>query len=162
MGYDQHQQSNTTGTVIAIVVAVLLLAVLGIVAVVGAGLFYGRTERMAAVEAEQAATVAEIQQATDLLVTQTETVSIEVRLNHRGVANMDGEEVDIDVLRTRLAKLKKETDARLSLRINADAECPVKHVVAILSICEEVGDIDFRIETMAVSDVAAERSNVEE
>jgi len=165
MGYDQHQQSNSTGTVIAVVVAVLLLAVLGIIAVAGAALFFVRTDRqevaIAAVEVEHAITVPDVQQGISISPTQTEMASMEVRLDSRGAANINGEEVDIDGLKARLTKLKKETNARLSLQINADADCPVKHVVAILDICEEVGDIGYRIVSSAVSDVAAEQSSAE-
>jgi len=42
-------------------------------------------------------------------------------------------------------KLKDETSNIFSVHINADPECPVKHVVLAADECEEVGDIDYRI-----------------
>lgn len=180
MGYDQHQRSSSTGAVIAVVVVVLLLAVLGLVAVVGAGLFFVRTERIAvekarraevmarqqaaiaAVEAKRSVAIAETQQESSASVTQTESANLVVRLDRRGAAIIDEQEVDLDVLRARLTKWKQETNARLSLQINADSECPVKHVVAVLDICEEVGDIDCRIASSPVTNVAAEQSNAED
>ncbi|MBP90283.1 MAG: hypothetical protein CMJ64_26860, partial [Planctomycetaceae bacterium] len=59
MGYDQHHQSSSSGALVGVVVAVLLFAVLGILVVVGAGLFFVQTSRVEAMVARDRA-VAEL------------------------------------------------------------------------------------------------------
>jgi len=57
MGYDQHHQSSSSGAMVGVVVTVLLIAILGILAVGGAGLFWVRASSLQsrAVAAEQLA-----------------------------------------------------------------------------------------------------------
>jgi hypothetical protein len=38
------------------------------------------------------------------------------------------------------------------VRINADPECPIKHVIPVLDACKEVGDVDFSVATSSDSD----------
>jgi len=47
------------------------------------------------------------------------------------------------------------------VQLNADSECSVKHVVAVLDIFGEVGEIDFHIESSSNSDPSSE-SNTED
>lgn len=169
MGHD-HQETNSSGAVAAIVVAVLLVAILGIVAVAGAGIFWVKTARMesrtaviaqhraveqlrrAGVEAQQAAAQAQHEEAIAQLeqsrvaATPSPRLNFEVTLDREGNASVDGEEIDLDGLRARLAKLKDETSNTISVRINADPECPAKRLIPVLDLCENVGDIDIRVE----------------
>ena len=44
MGYDERHQSSSSGAAVAIVVAVLLVAIIGVLALAGAWLFVVRTD----------------------------------------------------------------------------------------------------------------------
>ena len=165
-------------------VAVLLVALLGILVVAGVGLFFVRESKMqqaVAIESQMVAEVhrakaeeqrtvgevrraeAEIQQAVTQLqraATQIRQSSVgaipdprlifEVSIDREGNASIDGEGIGLDELRAQLAKLKDETSNSFSVHINADSECPVKHIIPVLDVCKELGDIDFSIEVAAV------------
>jgi len=147
MGYDQHQQSSSSGAVVAIVVTVLLVGILGLLA--GAGLLWVGTVRMESQPATIDVQLADQDQATTQLQhfsdLGTERLNFEVKLDREGNTSIDGKEIDLDELRARLAKLKDETSNAFSVRINADPECPAKLLIPVLDVCEEVGDIDFRV-----------------
>ncbi len=76
-------------------------------------------------------------------------VSVKVQLDRQGDASVDGEEVDLDALKAHLTALKQETNSRLSLELDADAECQFKHIVFVLDMCKEIGDIDCHIASIA-------------
>ena len=63
----------------------------------------------------------------------------------------DGQPIDLEGLRSQLDALNQDTSKRISVMLMADSDCPAKHVVALLSLLIELGDIDYRI---AVSDDA--------
>jgi len=192
MGHD-HQQSSSSGAVIAIVVAVLLVGIVGLLAVAGAGLLLVRGSKMqqaVAIESQMVAEVhrakseeqravaevhlaeAEIQQAVSQLqraATQIQQSSVGaipdprlnfvVTLDREGNASVDGEGIGLDELRSRLAKLKDETSNAFSVQINADPECPVKLLIPVLDVCEEVGDIDFSIASSSSSDSTSDEDD---
>ena len=162
MGYDERQQSSSSGVLIAVVVAVLLIAVLGILA--GVGFFFVRTSRVEAMVTHERA-VAELHRAGVEAQREVEEVRVEatpesrlnfaVKLDREGNASVDGENIDLDELKEQLVKLKEDTSNAFSVQINADSECPVKHIVPVLDVCNEVGGVDFRI----VSSRASESSD---
>jgi len=171
MGFDQPKQSGSSGVMIVVVAAALLVAILGIVAVAGVGLFFVRTtsnysravaiaeanqavaeelrakgEAMhAAVQEQRAEATTQIQQSSDA-ATLGPRLNFEVTLDREGNASIDGGKIGLDELNARLAKLKAETSNTFSLQINVDPECPVKHIIPVLDVCKELGDIDFSIE----------------
>ena len=187
MGHD-HQQSSSSGVVIVIVAAVLLVAILGIIAVAGAGLLLVRGAKMeqavaiesrmadkvqrakaeeqrAIVELHGAETVAkravaQVRIKDGMVQVQQSSVgaipdprlNFDVTLDREGNASVDGEEIDLDELRARLAKLKDETSNVFSVRINADSDCPVKLLIPVLDVCEEAGGIDFRVASSGGAD----------
>ena len=53
MGYDQREQSSSSGVFVAVIVVVLIVALLGILTVLGAGYFFVRTSRVEAVARER-------------------------------------------------------------------------------------------------------------
>ena len=171
MGYEQHQQSRSSGALVATVVAVLLIAVLGIVAVAGAAIFWVKqsSQRSRAIAAEQRA-VAELhlaeamsqQQQASITATPDPRLNFEVTLDREGNTSIDGEKIGLDELRAQLTKLKDETSNAFSVYINADSECPVKHIVPVLAVCKEVGDIDFSIVSSKDSDSSSRESNAED
>ena len=152
MGHD-HQQSSSSGAVIAIVVAVPLVAIIGIVAVAGAWLLVRTssvqsqavTSEQLTVELHGAETetrravahvrikdgMVQIQQSSDAATPETR-LNFAVTLDREGNASVDGEEIDLDELRAQLAKLKDETSNAFSVQINADPECPVTHVIPVI------------------------------
>ncbi|MCA9180644.1 MAG: hypothetical protein KDA51_04305, partial [Planctomycetales bacterium] len=64
MGYDERQQSNSSGALVAVIGVGLLLAILAIIAVAGVGLFWvrARTQQAHAVAMEERA-IAELHRA---------------------------------------------------------------------------------------------------
>ena len=179
MGYDQHHQSSSSGALVGVVVAVLLFAVLGILVVVGAGLFFVQTSRVEAMVARDRAVAelrrvgveahnadAEAQREVEearVEATPDPRLNFVVKLDREGNASVDGENIDLDELKAQLAKLKEETGNAFSVQINAGAECPVKHVVSVLDVCKEVGDIDYRVALPSGSDSSPDdESNAEE
>jgi biopolymer transport protein ExbD len=192
MGHD-HQQSSSSGAVAAIVVGVLLFAILGILVVAGAGLFFVRADRMESraqaiehrmvtevqranaeekralvelhrAEAEIQRTVAQVRIKDGVVQIQESRVAdrpdskrvTEVKLDRAGIASIDGEVIELDELRAQLAKLKDETSSACSVQINADSECPVKHVISVLDVCKEVGDFDVSIASSQDADSVIE------
>ena len=81
-------------------------------------------------------------------------VSVKVQLDRQGDASVDGEEVDLDALKAHLKAVKQEMNSRLSLELSVDAECLFKHVVAVMDLCKEIGDIEVRLASSEPSDVA--------
>jgi len=192
MGHD-HQQSSSSGAVIAIVVAVLLVGIVGLLAVAGAGLLLVRGSKMqqaVAIESQMVAEVhrskaeeqravaevhraeAEIQQAVSQLqraatqirqssvaATLEASLNFEVSIDREGSVSIDGKEIGVDELKAWLAKLKAETSNTFSVHFNADPECPVKHIIPVLDVCEEVGDIDFRVATSSDSDLSIDEGD---
>jgi len=168
MGHE-HQQSSSSGTVVAIVVGVLLVGFVGLLAVAGASLLWlgtSRTESRIVAVAEANRAVAEelrakgeamhaasqLQRAThqiqrsSIAATPDSKLNIKVTIDREGIASIDGGGIDLDELRARLGKLKDETGNAISVLIDADPECPVKLLIPVLDVCTEVGDIDFSIE----------------
>ena len=174
MGYDQHRQSGSWGILSCIgAVAVLLVVGLGIVALIrgGVAIWQGGVPQVAVVEQQAAAELHDLEdiESDRMVPLQREDasfadssdprLSFEVKLDHEGNASVDGERIGLDELREEIAKLKDETSNAFSVRINADPECPAKHVVSVLDVCEEVGDVDYRVVSSKGSDVPADESN---
>lgn len=170
MGYDQHQQSNSSGALVAVIGVGLVLAILAIVVVAAVSLFWVRTSRMEAmvaqdravaelhrvgVKAQNASTNAQLEQAR-AAATPDSRLSFQLTIDQEGNLSVDGERIGLDELREEIAKLKDETSNAFSVRINADPECPAKHVVSVLDVCEEVGDVDYRVLSSKDSDMPAD------
>ncbi|MDA1055747.1 MAG: biopolymer transporter ExbD [Planctomycetota bacterium] len=172
MGYDERQQANSSGTLVAIIGVGLVLAILAIVAVAGVGLFWVRAARMesrdavvaelqrAGVEAHRAEAMAQLEQAR-IAATPDPRLDFVLEIDREGNASSDGESMGLDELRAEIAKLKDETSNLFRVRINADPDCPVKHVVPVLEILDEVGDINVRIVASKESNVSADESKAE-
>ena len=197
MGHD-HQQSSSSGAVVAIVGVVLIVAILGVLVVAGVGLFFVSTSSVQFVNtssgqshvfiedqmvtqeevttqravAEVHLAEAEIQQAVSQLqraatqirqssvaATLEASLNFEVSIDREGNASIDGEKIGLDELKARLAKLKAETSNTFSVQINADPECPVKHIIPVLDVCKEVGDIDFSVATSSDSDLSIDEGD---
>ena len=182
MGHD-HQQSSSSGAVVAIVAAVLLVAILGILVVAGVGLFFVKADRMesraaafravaeelraegeviqSVVQEQRAEATPQIQES-NVGAIPAPRLNFEVTLDREGNASIDGEEIGLDELKAQLAKLKDETSNAFSVRINVDPECPVKHVIPVLDVCKKVGDIDFSIESSGGADSSPDEDDADD
>jgi hypothetical protein len=192
MGYDQHQ-SSSSGAAVAIVVAVLLVGILGVLALAGAWIFLVRldsSQSQVATVAMDQQVVTELRQGgvtTRVQVPQTSVVvkpdpsdftvridqdgnasvvatpdpklNFEFKVDREGNASIAGEPLSLDELRVQLSMLKDETANALSVRVNADSECPVKHIIPVLDVCREVGDIDYSIVSSDDADSSANEGN---
>jgi len=58
-------------------------------------------------------------------------------------------------------KLKEDTSNAFSVQINADSECPVRHIVPVLAVSKEVGDIDSKLVSSKNSGESSDESNSE-
>ena len=168
MGYDQHEKSSSSGAVVGILIAVLLIVVLGGLFLAGIGAFFfvasTRMETRQLVVAEQQASVqlekfqamTEMQQAEATAQGQHESgmaATLTLRLDYRvsmdrdGSMSVDGKPVGLDELKARLTRLKDETSNAFSVRFTVDSECPVKHLTPVLAVCDDIGDIDYQVTT---------------
>lgn len=171
MGYDERQQSNSSGTLVAVIGVGLVLAILGIVVVAGVGLFWVRTSTVeqraiaelhrAGAEAQRAEVAARLDQSR-VVATPDPRLHFVLEIDREGNTTIDGENIDLHELKAKLVKLKDETSNAFSIHINADSDCPIKHVISVLDVCEEVGDIDYRIVASTESDVSAYESKTDE
>ena len=175
MGYDQHRQSGSWGILSCIgAVAVLFVVGLGIVALIGVGVAiwqgFGGVPQVAVVEQQAAVELHELEEieSDGMVPLQRQDASFadssdprlnfEVKLDHEGNASVNGESIGLDELREEIAKLKDETSNAFSVRINADPECPAKHVVSVVDVCKELGDIDVHIVASRASESSGENN----
>lgn len=169
MGYDQHQQPNSSGTLVAVIGVGLVLAILGIIVVAAVGLFWVRasTQQTQAIAAEQRAIAelhraeAEAQRAMTLpqleqsriAATPDARPNFKLTIDQEGNTSVDGEKIDLDELKAKLVQLKNEMSSAFSVHIVVVPECPIKHVIPVLDLCDEVSDIDYRITSSKGTDV---------
>ncbi|MCA9147048.1 MAG: hypothetical protein KDB05_29935 [Planctomycetales bacterium] len=168
MGYDQHQQPNSSGALVAVIGVGLVLAILAIIAVAGVGLFWvrARTQQAQAVAMEERA-IAELHRVgaeahlADAMA-QLEQAQIDapgsrldfvLEIDREGNASVAGDVIGLDELKKRLAEFKDKSHNNFLLRIDADPDCPARHIIAVLDVCNEVGDIDYRIASSESTDV---------
>ncbi|MBC8356871.1 MAG: hypothetical protein H8E66_33285 [Planctomycetes bacterium] len=163
MGYDQDQRSSSSGALVALLVVGLVVVILGVLAVAGAGLFYVKAssqqsqavavEQQVVAETRQAAVIDRIRQlSTSPPVAPGPRLSFLLELDREGNMSVASEMIGLDELRPRLVKFKDESGNTFLFRITADSECPAKHIIAVLDVCDKVGEIDVRIVSSKASD----------
>jgi biopolymer transport protein ExbD len=181
MGHDERQQPNSSGTLVAVLGVGLVLAILAIIAVAAVGLYWvgARTQQTQATRAivmEERAIAelhrAEAEEQRAIAVSQLEhsrvaetpdpRLNFELNLDREGNASKDGERLGLDELKAEIAKLKEETNNVFRVRINADPDCPIKLVVPVLDVLDEVGDIDYRIVSSTELDFSVGESKTDE
>jgi len=175
MGYDQPERSGSSGAVVAVILAVLLILVVGGLFVVGVGAFLWvgttrvATERALVAEREArqmaeevralaetkiAEAAAEKRQAEALALAQRETVDaaapdsqpdLTVNVSEDGSLSISGEQIDLDGLRERLAKLKEETGRPISVSLSVHPDCPARNLQPVLTACYELGNATIRV-----------------
>jgi len=165
MGYDNPQRGSA-GNVVAIV-AVIVVLLLGGLVLLGAGaLFYVRTgvrqaEVVARMEADRA--VVELEKAEELVarlpvrelakvkLQETSARALIVKVDQEGAITVGAEPTDLDGLKARIQKDGENGSVRLALELKVDPRCPAQHVVAVYSICSELGVDDVQISTLEAS-----------
>jgi len=174
MGIGRDQQSNSSGAVVAMVVAALLIGIVGIVVVAGAGLFFVRTSRVEAMvareravanlhraEAEAHRAEAESHRATDeaqKVIAENQSVAtpdlrskLEVTIDREGNMIVDGKIIDLDELRAALVKRKEETNNAFSVWVKTDPESAIDSLVAVLDTCTDLGKIEVCVTVLKES-----------
>jgi biopolymer transport protein ExbD len=160
MGYNERQQPNSSGTLVAVISVGLVLAILAIIAVAAVGLFWvrARTQQAQAVAMEERA-IAELHRAgaeahlADAMAqmeqsqidTRGSRLDVVLEIDREGNLSVAGDVIDLDELKKRLAEFKDKSHNTFLLRIETDPNCPAKHIVAVLDVSDEVGEIDYRI-----------------
>jgi biopolymer transport protein ExbD len=176
MGYDEREQSNSSGALVAVIGVGLVLAILAIIAVAAVGLFWVRAstqqsqavagERVVAelhragIEAQNASADAELEQAQ--IDAPGSRLDLVLEIDREGNASVDGESIGLDELKKRLAEFRDKSHNTFLLRIETDPDCPARHIIAVLDMCDEVGDIDYQIASSKELDVSAGESKTDE
>jgi biopolymer transport protein ExbD len=168
MGYDERQQPNSSGALAAVIGIGLVLAILAIIAVAAIGLFWvrARTQQSQAVarervvaelhragaEAHLADAMAQLEQSR-LKVTPGSRLNFVLEIDREGNLSVAGDVIGLDELKKRLAEFKDKSHNTFLLRIDTDPDCPARHIIAVLDMCDEVGDIDYQIASSESMDV---------
>ncbi len=167
MGYEERQQPNSSGALVAIIGIGLVLAILAIVAIAGVSLFWMRASTQQAIvmdqcaiadahraeaEAQRARAMAQLDQTSGAAIPGSR-LSFMLGIDRVGNLNVAGDVIDLDELKQRLAEFKDNSHNTFLLHIDADPECPTKHIIAALGVCNEVGDIDYQITSSERTDV---------
>ena len=149
MGYDNPQRGSA-GTVVAIV-AVIVVLLLGGLVLLGAGfLFYGRTSaRQAEVEkVEELAARVQVTESVKMELQEASARVLTVEVDQGGAITVDAEPTDLSGLKARIRKDGRNGAVRLALQLKVDPRCLAQHVVAVHSICSELGVEDVQISTL--------------
>lgn len=119
MGYDERQQPNSSGTLVAVLGVGLVLAILAIIVVAGVGLFWVRTSTRQAqaiameqrviaelhrvgTEAQRESAMAQLEQPR-VAANSDPRISFMVELDREGNSSIEEETIGLDELKSRLA-----------------------------------------------------------
>ena len=143
MGYEERQQSNSSGALVAVIGVGLVLAILAIIAVAGVGLFWVRAstqqsqavvgERMVAelhragAEAHLADAMAQLEQSR-VATTPDPRLNFVLGIDREGNLSVDGDVIGLNELKKRLAEFKDKSHNAFILRIDTDPDCPARHI----------------------------------
>ena len=152
MGYDNPQRGSA-GTVVGIVAVIVALLLGGLVLLGVGALFFVRTSarqaevvaRMEADRAEKIAARVQVRESTKPELRQASTGELTIEVDRDGAITVDDESMDLDGLRARLQKDGENGRVRLAVQLKADPCCLAQHVVAVHSICSELGVEDVQI-----------------
>lgn len=173
MRYDERQQPSSSGALVAVIGVGLVLAILAIIAAAGVGLFWVRSKTQQAIVMEQRALAeahrAEADAQRTVALSRLEEsrraaipgsrLNFLVGIDREGNMNVAGKVIGLDELKKRLAEFKDKSHNTFLLRIDADQECPAKHIIAVIKVCDKVGDIDYRIMSSKDADMPADGIN---
>ena len=161
MGYDNPQRGSA-GTVVAIV-AVIAVLVLGGLVLLGVGaLFFVRTgARQAEVarmevdravveleKAEELATQVQVRESATVELQEASRRELTIEIDQDGAIMVNGESTDLDGLRTQIQKLGESGGVQLAVQLKADPRCLARHVVAVHSVCSELGVGDVHMSSL--------------
>jgi biopolymer transport protein ExbD len=161
MGYDERQQPNASGALVAVIGSGLVLAILAIIVVAGVGLFWvpARTQQAQAVAMEERA-IAELHRAgaeahladamaqleqSRVATTPDTRINFVLKLDREGNISVDDEMIGLDELKTRVAKAKSESSNEFLVRVIADSDCPKRHIKFVAAVFDEVGDVAWHV-----------------
>ena len=76
---------------------------------------------------------------------ETSELALTVEVDRDGAITIDAEPTDVDGLRARIRKDGENGANRLAVHLKVDSRCLAQHVVAVHSICSELGVEDVQI-----------------
>jgi biopolymer transport protein ExbD len=82
--------------------------------------------------------------------------SYPVEVARDGTITVEGESMGLNAFKSHLKELKRKSSNAFTLVLEVEADCPVKHLTPLLDMCEEVGDIDYRVHSTDESGVSDE------
>lgn len=152
MGYDNPQRESG-GSAVAIVTVIVAVLLGGLVLLGVGALFFVRTVRMEAREVEMVArveadrTVVEMEKAARVQIKKSAKVELPeasareliIEIDQDGAIKVDDERTDLDDLKAQLQKAGENGNVRLAVQMKVDPLCLARHVLAVQSICSELG-----------------------
>ena len=84
------------------------------------------------------------------LLAETQPVAvlqITISIDKDGDTSVDGNSMQLTELQSRLQRMSAGSNGQLSVVIQVDDQCPFEHVAVILSLCEEAGIENPRLES---------------
>ena len=187
IGYD-NQSTNSSKTVIALIVLAVLVPLTLLLVLGTGGWFYLRSshmqqvameqrdramraEQMARAMAERAARVAEAQadQARQLAAeVKAESADkpvpgsqVTIELDQAGKLKLNGDAIELPRLLDSLKALAVDETNSITVDVRADEQCPFQHVADLISACQEAGITRFRFRTLEAA-IAEEPSEDKE
>jgi cell division protein FtsL len=161
MGYDERQQPNASGALVAVIGSGLVLAILAIIVVAGVGLFWVRSSQVEKLVARERVVAelhrigAEAHRANVEAQREAEEARVEatlrlrinfvLKLDREGNISVDDEMIGLDELKTRVAKAKSESSNEFLVRVIADSDCPKRHIKFVAAVFDEVGDVAWHV-----------------
>ncbi len=76
---------------------------------------------------------------------------IAVKLDPQGKILVDGQLVDVGVLKDLLVKAREDGTMRLEVVVEVDRQCVFEHVAAVQAVCKEVGAENVRVQALTTS-----------
>jgi biopolymer transport protein ExbD len=166
MSYENQPRASSSGTVIAIVAVIVLLMLGGLLVLGLAGLFFfglsvrsvappppHMVERVMVQPAQPVELAPELQAPTmaEAASAGTGIRKIAVKLDPQGKILVDGQLVDVGVLKDLLVKAREDGTMRLEVVVDVDRRCVFEHVAAVQAVCKEVGAENVRVQALTTS-----------
>jgi biopolymer transport protein ExbD len=162
MSYDNPQR-GCAGNVVAIVAVLFVvllggLVLLGLGALVWTGTHVRQRVEVARAEAERG--VAEVARAEHLAaqaqaedpatveMPQAPARDVVIRIGQDGAISVNDRRMDLDGLKAWIQEVGENGHERLAVQLKAAPNCLVKHVVAVQSVCHELGVERVSLSTM--------------
>ncbi|MCR9117262.1 MAG: biopolymer transporter ExbD [bacterium] len=158
----RNQASSVAVIIVAVVVLFLMLG--GLVVVAG-GVFYLRSQTIAIqqsaqleelaaaqarahAESNQAKAIASLAEMDEHVANSpfAETSEIQVNVSPNGQLTLNEKAIELDELQNRLVAHAENTKMNIAVKIVADGDTPFQFVAELLSVCEEMQNVDATVQ----------------